>query len=120
MESENQQAPLLRASQSFKVLVECPIATVLFTNELDQSISKYSSILVLLASKYGNAPTFSALMCHIYALFQLLQLQVQQQQCAHEESAKSDNIGVVPDIQNHTAYTDFIGAQTKVGPWPLV
>jgi len=59
-------------------------------------------------------------MCRIYALFQLLQLQVEQQRRAHEESAKSDNmwIGVAPDIKNRTAYTDFIGAQTKVGPLP--
>jgi len=93
--SENQQAPLLRASQSFKVLVGSPIATVLFMNEPDQSISKYSSILVPASIK-------------------LLQLQVEQQRRAHEESAKSDNIGVAPDIKNRTAYTDFIGAQTKV------
>jgi len=32
--TENQQAPLLHASQSFKVLVDCPIATVLFTGSV--------------------------------------------------------------------------------------
>lgn len=51
-----------------------------------------------------------------FSPYQLLQLQVEQQRQAHEENAKNDNmwIGVAPDIKNRAAYTDFIGAQTKV------
>ena len=69
IQSENQQAPLLHASQSFKVLVECPIATVLFTNEPDQSISKYSSILVPASIKVRRRTPVFCFRCVAFTLF---------------------------------------------------
>lgn len=54
-QNENPNSPLVPASQSFKVLVECPIATVLFTNEPDQSMSKYSSVLVPASIKVAES-----------------------------------------------------------------
>ncbi|KAF8309342.1 hypothetical protein DL93DRAFT_2085770 [Clavulina sp. PMI_390] len=96
-ENEPQNVTLVPSSQSFKVLVECPIATVLFTNEPDQSMSKYSTMLVPASIK-------------------LLQLQVEQQKRAHEEYAKTLKmwLGMADDIKNRAAYNDFIAAQTKV------
>ncbi|KAF8339104.1 FAT-domain-containing protein [Cantharellus anzutake] len=87
---------ILPVSLSFKVLVECPIATVLFSDP-EQPNAKYSLQLVPASIKF-------------------LQLEVAQQKRAHEESAKENNmwIGVAPGIKNRAAYTDFITAQIKV------
>lgn len=78
-------------------------------------MSKYSNVLVPASIKVSRISRVY-LSSILTSVFKLLQLQVEQQRHAHEESAKNDNmwIGVAPTIKNRASYTDFIAAQTKV------
>ncbi|KDQ21071.1 hypothetical protein BOTBODRAFT_142417 [Botryobasidium botryosum FD-172 SS1] len=87
-EADDKDKTLARAIQSFKVLSECPIASVTFFQHYRQLVP----------------PTIK-----------FLCTQAEPQQRAHEEASARNNmwIGVSRGIKNRAAYTDFITAQVK-------
>lgn len=93
---QQQNRPLLKGMQSFKVLSECPIIVV-------SIFQVYRNTVQL------NVPRFVPL------IKGFLSLQASAQKQAHEEAAARGDIhtGVSPGIKNRAAFGDFITAQIK-------
>ncbi|KDN38117.1 hypothetical protein RSAG8_09713, partial [Rhizoctonia solani AG-8 WAC10335] len=91
--SSGEQPDMLRAIASFKVLTECPIATVyLFQMHRNTIPSAVKSAIPL-----------------------AMELQAPPQKQAHDEAAEKNEhwIGVSPAIKHRAHYIDFITAQVK-------
>jgi transformation/transcription domain-associated protein len=95
----NQQSgrPLLKGTQSFKVLAECPIIVVSIFQVYRSTVSQNVKAFVPLIK--------SALLC-----------QAKAQDQAHRDAAarKTIHTGVSPNIKNRVGFGDFITAQVKV------
>lgn len=93
---QQQNRPLLKGMQSFKVLSECPIIVVsifqIYRNTVQQNVRKF-------------VPLIQNVLC----------LQAAAQQQAHADAAAKGTIhtGVSPAIKNRAAFGDFITAQVK-------
>ncbi|RMJ19860.1 hypothetical protein CDV36_000496 [Fusarium kuroshium] len=93
---QQQNRPLLKGMQSFKVLSECPIIVVsifqVYRNTVAQNVRKF-------------VPLIQNVLC----------LQAAAQQQAHADAAAKGTIhtGVSPAIKNRAAFGDFITAQVK-------
>ncbi|KAK7430359.1 transcription-associated protein 1 [Neonectria magnoliae] len=93
---QQQNRPLLKGMQSFKVLSECPIIVVsifqIYRNTVQQNVRKF-------------VPLIQNVLC----------LQAAAQQQAHADAAARGTIhtGVSPAIKNRAAFGDFITAQVK-------
>ncbi|KAF8760148.1 PI3 PI4-kinase family [Rhizoctonia solani] len=94
--SSGEQPEMLRAIASFKVLTECPIATV-----------------YLFQMHRNTIP--SAVKSSIPLAMDFLQLQAPPQKHAHDEANERNEhwIGVSPAIKHRAHYIDFITAQVK-------
>ncbi|KEP49326.1 histone acetyltransferase SAGA, TRRAP/TRA1 component, pi-3 kinase superfamily TRA1 protein [Rhizoctonia solani 123E] len=94
--ASGEQPDMLRAIASFKVLTECPIATV-----------------YLFQMHRNTIP--SAVKSAIPLAMDFLQLQAPPQKQAHDEAAEKNEhwIGVSPAIKHRAHYIDFITAQVK-------
>ncbi|ELU45462.1 Histone acetyltransferase SAGA, TRRAP/TRA1 component, PI-3 kinase superfamily TRA1 [Rhizoctonia solani AG-1 IA] len=94
--SGREQPEMLRAIASFKVLTECPIATV-----------------YLFQMHRNTIP--SAVKSSIPLAMDFLQLQAPPQKHAHDEANERNEhwIGVSPAIKHRAHYIDFITAQVK-------
>jgi transformation/transcription domain-associated protein len=114
--SLGEQPDMLRAIASFKVLTECPIATVylfqMHRNTIPTAVK--SAIPLAMDVRIFN------LDMNFFGLkfaFKFLQLQAPPQKQAHDEAAERNEhwIGVSPAIKHRAHYIDFITAQVKVG-----
>lgn len=88
---------LLRSSQSFKVLTECPIAIVLIFQTYRQVVSSSINVFVPLIFEH------------------CLTLQALPQQQAHEAARQRGQIfvGVAPGIKNRTLFGEMVTTQVK-------
>ncbi|KAI0019632.1 FAT domain-containing protein [Xylariomycetidae sp. FL0641] len=93
---QQQNRPLLKGMQSFKVLSECPIIVVsvfqTYRNIIQQNVKAF-------------VPLIKAVLC----------LQAKAQEQAHAEAKAKGTIfsGVSPSIKNRVAFGEFITAQVK-------
>ncbi|ODA79755.1 hypothetical protein RJ55_05349 [Drechmeria coniospora] len=96
VDPQQQNRPLLKGMQSFKVLSECPIIVV-------------SIFQIYRATVTQNVKAFVPLIKNV------LLLQASAQKQAHAEAAAKGKIhtGVSPAVKNRAAFGDFITAQVK-------
>ncbi|KAI2641792.1 hypothetical protein GGS26DRAFT_18562 [Hypomontagnella submonticulosa] len=93
---QQQNRPLLKGMQSFKVLSECPIIVVsvfqTYRNIIQQNVKAF-------------VPLIKAVLC----------LQAKAQEQAHAEAKSKGTVfaGVSPNIKNRAAFGEFITAQVK-------
>lgn len=96
-ESDSSSKPLVKGTQSFKVLAECPIIVVSLFQENRHVV-------------HSNVKVFVPL------IREMLGLQAGPQAEAHRQAAMKGTIltGVCVGIKNRAAFGDFITAQVKV------